>query len=106
MAIIRFSSAKRSPTALRSWDLSTCFIGRDLPKRTLLVYSAEAAALAEKAGRQGYGGYPARVHPRVYTRSFLRRRVKDAEVAAQPAGRLDDVTLTLKDLGDKVFYGG
>jgi hypothetical protein len=27
-------------------------------------------------------------------------------VAAQPAGRPDDVTLTLKDLGDKVFYGG
>jgi hypothetical protein len=32
--------------------------------------------------------------------------VKDAGVAAQPAGRPDDVTLTLKDLGDKVFYGG
>jgi flavin reductase (DIM6/NTAB) family NADH-FMN oxidoreductase RutF len=32
--------------------------------------------------------------------------VKDAGVAAQPAARPDDVTLTLKDLGDKVFYGG
>jgi flavin reductase (DIM6/NTAB) family NADH-FMN oxidoreductase RutF len=32
--------------------------------------------------------------------------VKDAGVAAQPTGRPDDVTLTLKDLGDKVFYGG
>jgi len=32
--------------------------------------------------------------------------VKDAGVAAQPAGRPDDATLTLKDLGDKVFYGG
>jgi flavin reductase (DIM6/NTAB) family NADH-FMN oxidoreductase RutF len=32
--------------------------------------------------------------------------VKDAGVAAQPAGRPDDLTLTLKDLGDKVFYGG
>src|ERR1044071_578170 len=32
--------------------------------------------------------------------------VKDAGVAAAPSGRPDDVTLTLKDLGDKVFYGG
>jgi flavin reductase (DIM6/NTAB) family NADH-FMN oxidoreductase RutF len=32
--------------------------------------------------------------------------VKDAGVAAPPAGRPDDLTLTLKDLGDKVFYGG
>jgi flavin reductase (DIM6/NTAB) family NADH-FMN oxidoreductase RutF len=32
--------------------------------------------------------------------------VKDAGVAQQPAGRPDDLTLTLKDLGDKVFYGG
>ena len=32
--------------------------------------------------------------------------VKEAGVATQPAGRPDDATLTLKDLGDKVFYGG
>lgn len=32
--------------------------------------------------------------------------VKDAGIAAQPVGRPDDVTLTLKDLGEKVFYGG
>jgi flavin reductase (DIM6/NTAB) family NADH-FMN oxidoreductase RutF len=32
--------------------------------------------------------------------------VKDAGVTAQPEGRPDDATLTLKDLGDKVFYGG
>jgi len=32
--------------------------------------------------------------------------VQDAGVAAQPTGRQDDVTLTLGDLGDKVFYGG
>ena len=32
--------------------------------------------------------------------------VQDAGVAAQPAGRPDDATLTLRDLGDKVFYGG
>jgi flavin reductase (DIM6/NTAB) family NADH-FMN oxidoreductase RutF len=32
--------------------------------------------------------------------------VQDAGVKSQPAGRPDDVTLTLKDLGDKVFYGG
>ena len=32
--------------------------------------------------------------------------VQDAGVKAQPSGRPDDVTLTLKDLGDKVFYGG
>ena len=32
--------------------------------------------------------------------------VHDAGVKSQPSGRPDDVTLTLKDLGDKVFYGG
>ncbi|HXG51679.1 MAG TPA: flavin reductase family protein [candidate division Zixibacteria bacterium] len=32
--------------------------------------------------------------------------VQDAGVQALPAGRPDDLTLTLKDLGDKVFYGG
>ena len=32
--------------------------------------------------------------------------VKDAGVAEQPAGRPDDLTLMLKDLGDKIFYGG
>jgi flavin reductase (DIM6/NTAB) family NADH-FMN oxidoreductase RutF len=32
--------------------------------------------------------------------------VHDAGIRAQPSGRPDDVTLTLKDLGDKVFYGG
>ena len=32
--------------------------------------------------------------------------VHDAGVKSQPSGRPDDVTLTLKDLGDKVFYAG
>jgi flavin reductase (DIM6/NTAB) family NADH-FMN oxidoreductase RutF len=32
--------------------------------------------------------------------------VQDAGVKAQPPGRPDDATLTLKDLGEKVFYGG
>lgn len=32
--------------------------------------------------------------------------VVDAGVAEAPSGRPDDVTLTLKDLGEKVFYGG
>lgn len=32
--------------------------------------------------------------------------VKNAGVSQQPSGRPDDVTLTLKDLGDKIFYGG
>src|SRR2546428_7688320 len=32
--------------------------------------------------------------------------VKDAGVATQPSGRPDDLTLTLRDLGNKVFYGG
>jgi flavin reductase (DIM6/NTAB) family NADH-FMN oxidoreductase RutF len=32
--------------------------------------------------------------------------VQNAGVAAQPPGRPDDFTLTLRDLGDKVFYGG
>ena len=33
-------------------------------------------------------------------------KVVDATVAAEPAGRADDATLWLKDLGEKVFYGG
>jgi flavin reductase (DIM6/NTAB) family NADH-FMN oxidoreductase RutF len=33
-------------------------------------------------------------------------RVVEAGVARQPEGRADDVTLWLKELGDKVFYGG
>ena len=33
-------------------------------------------------------------------------RVVDAGVAKTPEGRADDATLWLKDLGDKVFYGG
>lgn len=32
--------------------------------------------------------------------------VVDAGVAEEPPGRPDDVTLELRDLGDKVFYGG
>jgi hypothetical protein len=39
-----------SRTALRPWHLSTRFIGRNPPKRTLLAYSAEAVASAAKAG--------------------------------------------------------
>lgn len=31
--------------------------------------------------------------------------VRDAGVAAEPSGRPDDLTLILKDLGDKIFYG-
>jgi len=33
-------------------------------------------------------------------------KVVDANVVKQPEGRADDATLWLKDLGDKVFYGG
>ena len=33
-------------------------------------------------------------------------KVVDASVAKEPEGRADDATLWLKDLGDKVFYGG
>ncbi len=33
-------------------------------------------------------------------------KVVDASVAAEPAGRADDATLWLKDLGEKVFYAG
>ena len=32
--------------------------------------------------------------------------VVEAGVAKQPEGRLDDATLWLKELGDKVYYGG
>jgi flavin reductase (DIM6/NTAB) family NADH-FMN oxidoreductase RutF len=33
-------------------------------------------------------------------------KVVEASVATEPAGRADDATLWLKELGDKVFYGG
>jgi flavin reductase (DIM6/NTAB) family NADH-FMN oxidoreductase RutF len=33
-------------------------------------------------------------------------RVVDAGVTKQPEGRADDATLWLKELGDKMFYGG
>lgn len=32
--------------------------------------------------------------------------VVDAGVVQAPSGRPDDLTLTMKDLGDKIFYGG
>ena len=32
--------------------------------------------------------------------------VKDAGVAVQPTGRADDAILAMRDLGEKVFYGG
>jgi flavin reductase (DIM6/NTAB) family NADH-FMN oxidoreductase RutF len=32
--------------------------------------------------------------------------VKDAGVAVQPSGRPDDAILAMRDLGEKVFYGG
>ena len=32
--------------------------------------------------------------------------VIDAQVASAPAGRLDEAILEMKDLGEKVFYGG
>ena len=65
------------PHGLTAVAPPTCFVGRNPPKRTLLAYSAEATASAAKAGRQGYGGYPPRIHPRLYTRGFLRRRVNN-----------------------------
>jgi flavin reductase (DIM6/NTAB) family NADH-FMN oxidoreductase RutF len=33
-------------------------------------------------------------------------KVVDAGLVRQPEGRADDATLWLKELGDKVFYGG
>lgn len=33
-------------------------------------------------------------------------KVVDAGVTVQPSGRADDATLMLRDLGEKVFYGG
>ncbi len=58
-----------SPTALEPWPLPQRVVGRnpptrrpktmgDVPKHILFAYSAEAAASAAKAGRQGFGGYP------------------------------------------------
>src|SRR3990172_352006 len=56
---LAYSAEVASATkAGRPWHLSTCFVGRNPLKRTLLAYSAEAAASAAKAGRQGFGGHP------------------------------------------------
>ena len=72
-------------------------------------------------GRGVSRGGDRRAHPREHAR--LRRvrlvatvekgdhsvfigEVVDAGVAKAPEGRADDATLWLKDLGDKVFYGG
>ncbi len=38
--------------------------------------------------------------------SIFLGEVVDAGVVAEPAGRPDDATLVLKDLGEKTFYGG
>ncbi|MFQ5661018.1 MAG: flavin reductase family protein [Gammaproteobacteria bacterium] len=38
--------------------------------------------------------------------SIFVAEVIEAEVLQEPAGRADDVTLTLRELGEKVFYGG
>jgi len=38
--------------------------------------------------------------------SIMVGEVIDAGVAKQPEGRADDAVLWLKDLGEKVFYGG
>jgi flavin reductase (DIM6/NTAB) family NADH-FMN oxidoreductase RutF len=38
--------------------------------------------------------------------SIVVGEVKDAGVAVPPAGRPDDAILAMRDLGDKVFYGG
>jgi hypothetical protein len=54
-----------APRPLRPWHLSTCFVRWNPPKRTLL--------------RPGYGGYPPRIHPQVYTRGFLRKRVTPSQ---------------------------
>ncbi len=46
-------------------------------RSTLLAYSAEAAASAAKAGRSpSFGGSAVRIHPRLYSRGLLRRRIK------------------------------
>jgi flavin reductase (DIM6/NTAB) family NADH-FMN oxidoreductase RutF len=38
--------------------------------------------------------------------SIFLGEVVDARVPSAPAGRPDDATLVLKDLGDSTFYGG
>jgi hypothetical protein len=50
-----------SPTALQPWSL--WYLRRNPPKHVLL--------------RQGFGGHPLRIPPRLDSRGFLRRRVKD-----------------------------
>ena len=52
-----------SPTALQPWSL-LC-LRRNPPKRVLL--------------RQGFGGYPLRIPPELYSCGFLRRRVNGTD---------------------------
>jgi flavin reductase (DIM6/NTAB) family NADH-FMN oxidoreductase RutF len=68
-----------------------------------------------RAGRTGapiLASTPAFVECRVVAsvekgdHSLFVAEVVEAGVASPPAGRADEATLWLKDLGDKVFYGG
>ena len=69
MALACSAKVVSATKAEQPWPPPQRFVGRnpptrrpkpmgDVPKRILLAYSAEAAASAAKAGRQGYGAYP------------------------------------------------
>src|SRR3990170_7936452 len=69
------SRLRWSPTALRPWHLSTRFGGRNPPTFVGRSRLRTAKAEAHPPSPRLRGVYPLRVHPRVYTRGFLRRRV-------------------------------
>ena len=74
--------------------------------------------ISGEAYRAGSTGAPILVNAPAYVECRLETTVEmgdhsifvgkviEAGVAKQPEGRADDATLWLKDLGDKVFYGG
>lgn len=79
---------------------------------------AEPGLLSGQAYRAGRNGAPVLDAVPAYVECRLVRvvaggdhdifigEVTDAVVRQEPAGRADDATLWMKDLGEKVFYGG
>ena len=87
-------------TYLRPWSLlSACsetriaLCGVPIGKRILTNMPAYVECTLESTVEMG-------------DHSIFVGKVVDAGVAKQPEGRADDATLWLKELGDKVFYGG
>jgi hypothetical protein len=79
----------------------------------ITAYTLVMAALMITGGKIGESGLPTTgvecslvQTVEIGDHSIFVGEVKDAGVAVPPAGRPDDAILAMRDLGDKVFYGG